>query len=729
MSCLGPYYLPVPPRVWSRVENPCAYTNSIQNIPGDYIYLPYLNDPILKSQYYYQLACLKKGNVLQYKANSSNLTKQQRYAQIAKGMWVNRTTTWASQSETTSDPNTKSLKRVNYFNITTGGVPTVDPLTCSLPVRPTNSVLPPRSGSSNAPALPPPPQENQPGGPVMPPPVSPAMPVAPIVIANGGSLVCNVTQNICTGEILKVTETNQCFLTTASDVPGRPVLLCYNDNLPTVYPKSRLTYPDAGGKWPQGAKLIAAANTTTPIPSNNLSVVNTSISDSNTITGSNPISHIQSENPIISPTSPKNPIFSFTQLENTIISAIKVGDSNIVQQINQFTSNLDKNIYTSINNVFNNTSEITPEAVQLSDIVTTTTKTVKLYLDNKFIDLDNKLTAVNTSLTTLQSNIGSMNTSINNIETTTTSHSEMISNIQAAITNHGEMISNILSKDAIHTLAISDTVTEIMEYYSKFAVGNFYSVSNSMITENSFNRLTLQLEELQKSELSNTSDYEIIRHLIVTSFQSVYALITQNVIYRNTLMNYDKLYNAIISTFKTYIIEFNTKQQNSDLFTIFTIEEQIRLGQLLISNNFNPTFNFTDAEITSFIHSENILSAYETTNIIFDDYRNFIYLLIDTLNTDINIISLNKTLINTNVSLENYKNILTDVDKLKEYIEQNYKNLTMSLINVDLNLNTQLAIKPEYLIYIQLYGIPENGIFESNKLYTIIYNIANNIPQ
>lgn len=272
MSCLGPYYLPVPPRVWSRVENPCAYTNSdsIQNIPGDYIYLPYLKDPILKSQYYYQLACLKKGNVLQYKANSSNLTKQQRYAQIAKGMWVNRTTTWASQSETTSDPNTKSLKRVNYFNITTDGTPTVDPLTCSLPARPTHYVLPARPGpsNSNAPAVPPPPQENQPGGPIMPPSVTPAIPAAPIVIADGGTLVCNVTQNICTGEILKVTETNQCFLTTASDVPGRPTLLCYNDSLPTVYPKTRLTYPDAGGKWPQGAKLIVAANTTKPISSN-----------------------------------------------------------------------------------------------------------------------------------------------------------------------------------------------------------------------------------------------------------------------------------------------------------------------------------------------------------------------------------------------------------------------------------------------------------------------------
>jgi hypothetical protein len=271
MSCLGPYYLPVPPRLWSRVENPCAYSNSevIQNIPGDYIYLPYLSEPILKSQYYYQLACLRKGNVLQYKKNSSNLTKKQVYGQIAKQMWVNRNTTWASQSDKFSDPNTKSLKRVNYVNITTTGVPTDQPLTCEAPKPPTNSSLPARSSSSgsNAPVIPPPPLPNQPGGPSMPPAVTPQSPVEPIVIPDGGRLVCTITENICTGEVLNVSANGQCYLTTASDVPGEPMLLCYNDNLPTVYAKNRLTYATSGGKWPVGAKFIAAANTTKPITS------------------------------------------------------------------------------------------------------------------------------------------------------------------------------------------------------------------------------------------------------------------------------------------------------------------------------------------------------------------------------------------------------------------------------------------------------------------------------
>jgi hypothetical protein len=71
------------------------------------------NNAIVDNGTKYLLDAYKKGNVLQYKKNSSNLTKNQRYAQIAKGAWTNRTKTWASQTETTSSPNTSWLKNVN----------------------------------------------------------------------------------------------------------------------------------------------------------------------------------------------------------------------------------------------------------------------------------------------------------------------------------------------------------------------------------------------------------------------------------------------------------------------------------------------------------------------------------------------------------------------------------------------------------------------------------------
>lgn len=78
MSCLGVNYNPNPPNVWSRVRTTCDITD--------------------------QDNMQMKANVLRYKNNSSNLTKQQRYAQIAKGYSTYKKT-WATQTQTYTNPN------------------------------------------------------------------------------------------------------------------------------------------------------------------------------------------------------------------------------------------------------------------------------------------------------------------------------------------------------------------------------------------------------------------------------------------------------------------------------------------------------------------------------------------------------------------------------------------------------------------------------------------------
>jgi len=463
MSCLGPYYLPLPPRVWSRVENICINTNSIQETPGDFITLPYSTRTILKSLYYYQLYCLKKANVLQYKANSSNLTKQQRYAQIVNG---NGATTWASQSVTSSQPNTKSLKRVNYFNITTDGVPTVDPLTCTLPPTPTNKALPQRttSSQSNPPLVPPiPPEKGK--GPVMPPQVAPAVPAAPIVIPDGGSLVCNVVENICTGEIIEVTASNKCFSTTASDVPGTPMLLCYNDNLPTVYPKNRLTYPDAGGKWPVGAKLIQTANTTEPFSQTtatttttenesvvlnnyNIYTINT-VSTGDLIVGNNGIYMINNFNGqnIVLPLDKQN--LSFYTFFNTTSNAINLQSPNEESYFfNEFYSSKD-----GTNNVIVGANQ----ASTLTSVVSSDRSKIVYFADFNVIQSGSQNSNTNPVITYINNN------------TTSSSYSIMI-----PISDY-YIINNYLSSGSI---VLNDTLPN-------FTIVKIYNLSNSQVTVSS----------------------------------------------------------------------------------------------------------------------------------------------------------------------------------------------------------------------------------------------------
>ena len=190
-------YNPQPPRVWSRVQHECSNINDSNN-----------NNTITTEL---DKQMLLKGNILQYKKNSSNLTKNQRYSQIAKGQWTNRTKTWATQTQSYSNPNTSSLLRVNYAKI---------------PV-PSNAVL--------------------------------TLDCSGNFIKDGGSLICNKVADPCTDVVIKTTQNPLCYSTTDSDVPGPPQQLCWNNGTQTWYPRQNLTMNNSTSKWPEGYKGFVSA--------------------------------------------------------------------------------------------------------------------------------------------------------------------------------------------------------------------------------------------------------------------------------------------------------------------------------------------------------------------------------------------------------------------------------------------------------------------------------------
>lgn len=263
MSCYNSNcYSHQEPRAWSRVRNSCYLINNINN--NGFVKLPYTNIIVYASVLGEKLAMLNKGNVLQYKANSSNLTTAQRYSKIAKGQWVNRNTTWATQSTRGyTNPNTTSLKRSgNVVNITldpiTGTIigPTTAQPTCPQQITPSYPVLPSNINGSSEPDIPLP-VEPMPDSNTFPS-IIPDTPVEPVVIQDGGSLICSVQENICTGQTKYSVSQQLCNPTTASDVPGIIRSLCWDDGTPTWYPRSRYIMTNSTNKWPVNAKLLSA---------------------------------------------------------------------------------------------------------------------------------------------------------------------------------------------------------------------------------------------------------------------------------------------------------------------------------------------------------------------------------------------------------------------------------------------------------------------------------------
>jgi hypothetical protein len=273
MSCNNNCYLPIPPRAWSRVQNSCSLFDQNTYSGDALVTLPYSGRQVPASTLYLEYAMLNKGNVLQYKKNSSNLTKQQRYAQIAKGQWTNRNTTWATQSTRGyTNPNNQSLQRVNSVNITLDGQPTLAPVTCPKPVTPVYEPLPGTSSSGANPQVipPPPPPPTVNTGTELPPAIV-EPPVEPIVIQDLGNLVCGTQENVCTGEVIRQLVADNCHPTSDSDVPGPLMELCWNDGNPTWYPRQRYVMTNSGNKWPTNATLLSAIR---PLPADIISVTN-----------------------------------------------------------------------------------------------------------------------------------------------------------------------------------------------------------------------------------------------------------------------------------------------------------------------------------------------------------------------------------------------------------------------------------------------------------------------
>jgi hypothetical protein len=222
-------YNPVPPRVWSRVQNPCTYT-----IPGstyETAYIPLTGQTVTQAQANYQEKQIYKGNILQYKGNSSRLSKKQKYTQLAKGLGPNRTKVFATQSQTYTNPNTTGLLRVGYATYPFPNQIVGVPNNISGPFQ--YNVQNPNDCSNNS-------------------------------VQDGGTLVCGTYANPCTGEIIKTGTTSAtiCNPASASNVPGSSVL-CWNTKVQTWFPKPRYFMNNSTDKWPVNYKGFVSA--TTPV--------------------------------------------------------------------------------------------------------------------------------------------------------------------------------------------------------------------------------------------------------------------------------------------------------------------------------------------------------------------------------------------------------------------------------------------------------------------------------
>ena len=231
VTCVN--YNPVPPRVWYRVQNACS-TNQILNInTNDIVFIPLLNKFIKYRNVQSEMQMIEKGNILQYKINSANLTKTQKYSQIAKGFGSTRRKCYSSQTQTVTNPNTSSFARVNFTSIPYPNIIVGKPNNIAGPFQ-VNTPDP--FGCKND------------------------------ILKDGGNLVCNAVVNPCTNDLQQLfRQENLCYPNTCSDVPGKPTELCWNSSIKTWFPRKKYIMNNSLNKWPVNYKGFVSA--VTPIQS------------------------------------------------------------------------------------------------------------------------------------------------------------------------------------------------------------------------------------------------------------------------------------------------------------------------------------------------------------------------------------------------------------------------------------------------------------------------------
>lgn len=76
-----------------------------------------------------------------------------------------------------------------------------------------------------------------------------------------------------------------------------------------------------------------------------------------------------------------------------------------------------------------------------------------------------------------------------------------------------------------------------------------------------------------------------------------------------------------------------------------------------------------------------------------------------------------------NTQLKSYKEILESPQLLRDYLENMQQ--TSFFFSASATFNTQIELKPWYRTYLELYGAPNDGVFDSTLLANIVEELIN----
>jgi hypothetical protein len=192
-----------------------------------------------------------------------------------------------------------------------------------------------------------------------------------------------------------------------------------------------------------------------------------------------------------------------------------------------------------------------------------------------------------------------------------------------------------------------------------------------------------------------------------STFKSQDAVIQDTMKYE--LKRYEKLHKVVIKHLEQYLIMLKNAefQELSDTLTQPIIHT---LAMTLSGNHFSDSkLNITNY---TFVHT-------------FNKYKQTFFTILDGIQQAQNLKTTNNQQHATILTLQEQADILTDIVKLKEYINTHYTGHNAVLFEINTDLNVAPVIYPQYLEYIKRHGLPEHSVWESEKMAIIILELLN----
>jgi hypothetical protein len=153
-----------------------------------------------------------------------------------------------------------------------------------------------------------------------------------------------------------------------------------------------------------------------------------------------------------------------------------------------------------------------------------------------------------------------------------------------------------------------------------------------------------------------------------------------------------------------------TSGQYNELKQVFT---KTALNQMLVSNNDSFYYNTNVDDLVDFTYDPQT----------FNNYKKSLFSMLTGFTLSV---KQNDDLVAMTKECNERKELLMSREKLIEYIRREFiDKISMEAFFISQEFSTNIELKPWYSLYLQMYGPPSDGVFDAEKMATVVEILVN----